>query len=183
MKKSLIAAFFAAFFVIYNFHTAQAVSEKTMADLLQAGLMTTKDKVAAIDFSLPSLEGKTIVLSSLKGKIVLLNFWTSWCPPCRAEIPSMQVLFERFKNEGLEFAAVNIQENNKIVAKIKQQFGITFPLLLDISGQVGAKYGISAIPTTFIIDRDGNIIARAVGGIKWDSPQMIEAFKKLLSDR
>jgi thiol-disulfide isomerase/thioredoxin len=148
--------------------------------LSRAGLRVLKERVPSSDFSLPLLDGKTQSLSGLEGRVIFLNFWATWCPPCREEMPAMETLYRRFKDGGLEFLAVNIQEGQKDVESFTRDFGLTFPVALDSSGKVSQIYGIRAIPTTYIIDRKGGIIATAVGGRPWDSADMIAAFDLLL---
>jgi thiol-disulfide isomerase/thioredoxin len=128
-----------------------------------------------------SAEAGTVQLSNLQGNVVFLNFWATWCPPCRAEMPSMQVLYERFRDKGLEFAAVDIMEKESDILKFLGSNKLSFPVLLDANGSVANKYGISAIPATFIIDKDGKIIAKVAGARKWDTPEMIKAFETLLA--
>jgi peroxiredoxin len=135
------------------------------------------------DFTLTSLSGDTVTLSALKGQVVFLNFWATWCPPCRKEMPSMEVLYQRFRGKGLQMLAVDIQEKEAGVRRFIQEQKLNFPVLLDTSGKVSGGYGIEAVPTTFIIGRDGAIIARMVGSTTWNSPEMVAAFESLLSDR
>jgi thiol-disulfide isomerase/thioredoxin len=146
----------------------------------QAGLPLLKQPVSPIDFSAPLLDGQTVTLAGLKGKVVFLNFWATWCGPCRAEMPSMEALYRRFKSRGLEILAVNLREDRKDAAAFMNQFKLTFPAALDSSGRIGSQYGVAAIPTTYIINREGMIIARMVGSIGWDTPEMIAAFEALM---
>ena len=132
------------------------------------------------DFTLTLLNGGNATLSAYKGKTLILNFWATWCPPCRAEMPSMETLYQRYKGQGLEILAVNIGENADTVQQFMQKNGFTFPVPLDLDSRIGAKYGIEAIPTTFIIDKEGKIIGRIVGSIHWDTPQVYDAFDALL---
>ncbi|MDR3342002.1 MAG: TlpA family protein disulfide reductase [Treponema sp.] len=147
----------------------------------RAGFPLLKQRQAPVDFTLRVLNGGTVQLSRLKGTVVFLNFWATWCPPCRSEMPSMQVLYDRFRDRGLQFAAVDIMEEGSDIAEFLGYFRLTFPVLLDTDGTVSDNYGINAIPTTFIIDRDGSIIAQAVGSRKWDTPDMMKAFEALLT--
>ncbi|AEF80121.1 TlpA disulfide reductase family protein [Leadbettera azotonutricia] len=150
---------------------------KAFAD---AGLPVLKDRINPIEFSLPLLDGKEQKLSALKGKVVFLNFWATWCGPCRVEMPSMENLYQRFKNQGLEILAVNCQEKNAEVLSFMKSNKFTFPATLDTSGSVSSRYGVRAIPTTCIIDRDGKIIIRVAGSLNWDNPKIIAAFEALL---
>jgi thiol-disulfide isomerase/thioredoxin len=134
-----------------------------------------------VDFVLPLLNGINLNTTDLRGKVVFLNFWATWCGPCRAEMPSMETLYRRFKEQGLEILAVNLQESPKGVSAFMDQLGLTFPAALDQRGSIGAAYGVMAIPTTYIVDRNGGIIARVTGSLNWDNPKLFSAFEALLN--
>lgn len=125
----------------------------------------------APDFTLTDLEGKTVKLSDLRGRAVLLNFWASWCPPCRAEMPDLQEAHEQY-GDDIRILAVNIQEDREVVKDFVREFGLTFTVLLDSDGSVARTYRIAAIPTSFFIDRSGIIRLRWVGAL---SKQALEA--------
>ena len=148
--------------------------------LIQAGLQVLKEPVAAPDFTLPSVTGEKITLSSLKGKIVLLNFWATWCPPCRIEMPSMQRLYDELKDEGFELIAVNLQEPEETVKRFLLENGYDFPVLLDTRGGVGALYGVRSIPQTFLIDAEGFAVAGLTGAREWDSEDLYSALRSML---
>ena len=145
-----------------------------------AGLRLLREKISSRDFSLSTTAGETLSLSHLKGKVVFLNFWATWCGPCRMEMPSMETLYSRFKNDGLEIVAVNCMETGQEVASFMKNNGFTFPAALDTDGKVNGEYGVQAIPTSYLMDRDGKIIMRLVGSIDWDTPQINAAFQSLL---
>ncbi|MDR0568180.1 MAG: TlpA family protein disulfide reductase [Spirochaetaceae bacterium] len=147
----------------------------------KAGLPLLREKLRIRDFSLTALDGGVITLTSLKGKVVFLNFWATWCPPCRAEMPSMEILYQRYKNAGLEFIAVDIMENPQAVRNFLKNTSYTFPIVLDADAAVSRQYGIQAVPATFIIDRDGMIIFAGAGARNWNSPAVFAAFEQLLS--
>jgi peroxiredoxin len=111
----------------------------------------------APNFSLPQLNGSHMKLSDLKGKAVVLNFWGSWCEPCKAEMPVLQKLYAANKDKGLVVVGVNIGETPVAVQSFIEQNGVTFPILLDRDLQITKLYRIGPIPTTFFIDRDGEI--------------------------
>ena len=155
--------------------------EKTFAD---AGLRLLPQKVTPREFSLPLASqgsaGGTQSLGALKGKIVFLNFWATWCGPCRDEMPSMEALYSRYKDRGFDILAVNCMEEEQDVVAFMRDNGLSFPVALDEDGKVGAAYGIQAIPTTFILDRDGKIIVRFVGSIDWNTEKIHAALESLL---
>jgi len=120
----------------------------------------------APDFSLTGLDGEQYTLSELRGQAVLLNLWASWCAPCRAEMPAMQSVYEDYREVGFIVLAVNAtnQDNIAAASAFASQYGLTFPILLDTSGNVSALYQLRALPSTFFIDRNGIIQEVVVGG-------------------
>jgi peroxiredoxin len=111
----------------------------------------------APDFSLTTLDGSTVRLSDLRGQPVLINFWASWCGPCRAEMPHIQAAFEDHADDGLVVLGVDQLESPPSVAQFVEQFQLTFPIPLDADGEVSAAYQARALPTTFFVDADGII--------------------------
>ena len=118
----------------------------------------------APDFSLETLAGKTVTLAELQGQVVLINFWATWCPPCRAEMPAIQEVYEEFRHRGFTVLAVNQRENEGRVAAFMDELGLTFPVPLDRDGRVFARYRVNALPTTFFVDRAGIIRDVTIGG-------------------
>ena len=117
----------------------------------------------AFDFALSDLQGDQALLSSFQGKKVMLNFWATWCGPCRLEIPHMVALYEDLRDEGFEIVAINMREDTAKVANFVSEFEMEFPILLDITGQVSSAYYIRAIPTSLFLDEHGVIQAIHVG--------------------
>ena len=150
--------------------------EKQLGSL---GFQTPTEELMAIDFSLKDLSGRETTLSSFAGKVVFLNFWATWCGPCRAEIPSMEQLYAELRDEGFTIVAVNSQELENQVSAFVKESGMSFPVLLDSTGKVGAVYSVRAIPTTYIIDSRGAIRARMVGTRDWYSPQIISLVREM----
>lgn len=123
----------------------------------------------ADSFALPSPDGGLLRLSDLRGKIVFLNFWASWCPACREEMPGMERLYQEFKDRGLVIIAVDLQESRETVAAFMKQFGLTFPAALDRDGSVSDRYRVRFIPTTYLVSREGTLLGRVVGPRDWAS--------------
>ena len=117
----------------------------------------------APDFQLPNLEGQAISLSGVRGKPVLLNFWATWCGPCRAEMPYLQQVYEEWSGKGLEVLAINIGESPSEVKRFLQTYNLSLPVLLDTKEATARKYNITGIPTTFFIDKDGIIQEKIIG--------------------
>jgi len=123
--------------------------------------------IAAPDFSLKSLDGKTYSLKALRGKWVIVNFWATWCVPCRSEMPDFQSFYEDY-SEQVEILAVNNNEEADVVADFRDEFGLTFPLLLDPSQITLSQYKVLGLPITLIVDPKGLIVWDHLGGLKMD---------------
>jgi peroxiredoxin len=113
------------------------------------------------DFALTDLNGKTWTLKDLRGKVVLLNFWATWCPPCRKEMPDLEALYRRFEPQGLVILGVSDDDSDKVRAFVQKQ-GTTYPVLLDPGSKVNQLLHINGIPKTFVYDRDGKIVAQSI---------------------
>ena len=120
----------------------------------------------APDFRLTLLGGGEVALSELRGQVVIVNLWASWCPPCRAEMPALQEAYEAYRDRGLEILAVNTtyQDSQAAAAGFVQEYGLTFPVPMDQTGEVSRSYLLRALPTSFFIDRDGVIRSVVIGG-------------------
>lgn len=134
----------------------------------------------APDFLLPDLNGQVVRLSQLRGKVVMLNVWTTWCPPCRKEMPTMEALYKKLKSADFVMLAASQDVDGKnTVLPYLQEGGFTFPVLLDVRGEVGKKYGVTGYPETFIIDRQGNIVYHHIGYNDWSQPTVEAALRRL----
>ncbi|MDR0584494.1 MAG: redoxin domain-containing protein [Treponema sp.] len=161
--------------------TDNAVPSEVIRAFTAAGLPVIARGIDSFDFNLPLSDGTNLTLSELKGKAVFLNFWATWCGPCRMEMPSMEKVYQGLKDRGFEIMAVNVGENGEQVSNFMRENKLNFPAAFDESGIIGAYYGVQAIPTTYILDRRGLIISRVVGAIDWNQPDIINAFEALLS--
>jgi peroxiredoxin len=149
-------------------------------DLASLGIIGFFLKWRGPDFTLPDLEGRTVSLSSLRGKIVLLNFWTSWCEACCLEGRSLEELCQAFRQEAFSLLAVNIGEPAVKVERFCQAHRISLQVLLDRSGKVSDAYGVLGIPSTYILDREGLVIGRATGIRDWVSEPGRHLIRELL---
>ena len=118
----------------------------------------------APDFVLVDLQGTQHTLDDYQGRPVVLNFWATWCPPCRAEMPALQNVYEEYRDEGLVILAINVRERPSTVQPFVDEYRLTFPVLIDGNAAVSAAYEQEAYPTTYFIDRNGRIREMAVGG-------------------
>jgi len=137
-----------------------------------------QDEGMAPDFKLPTASGGTVQLSKLRGKVVVVNFWATWCGPCRGEIPGMLEVYQKYKDKGFEIVGISVDRDgwgviNPLVKKMK----ITYPVVLG-NGEITDAYGgIDAIPTTFFVDRKGHVLKRHVGGMsKAEFEETIKSF-------
>ena len=138
----------------------------------------------APNFRLQSLDHGEISLLSLKGKLVFISFWATWCTPCKAEMPSMEALYLDFKDKGLEILAIsNDIGGARDVQPFVDSIGVTYPILLDADFRVDDRYLIRSVPTTILVDRDGIITHRIVGAMNWDSTESRNLIQKLLRVR
>lgn len=120
----------------------------------------------APDFTLTTFEGTTISLQSLRGKPVVINFWASWCPPCRIEAPLLENTWRAYKNRDLVFLGVNIQDRKEDALNYMREFNITYPNGPDLAGEIAIDYGVSGLPVTFFVSRKGEVVRRWVGDIE-----------------
>lgn len=164
---------------------AMALSMGTLAAEPKPALSAVAGKPPAQDFTLRDLDGKTYRLADLRGKVVLLNFWASWCPPCRRELPSLERLWQKLKDRDFLALAVNVGEDGDTVFAFTGQLDTppSFPILLDKDSAVLDAWPVKGLPTTFIIDRDGRVVFRAIGGREFDHPALTGEIEKLLSKR
>jgi peroxiredoxin len=135
----------------------------------------------APDFAAPDLSGQVLRLSSLRGKVVLVNLWATWCPPCREEMPSMERLHARLRGRDFQLLAVSEDEGGKdVVQAFVRQLGLSFPVLLDPERQVGDRYEVWGYPETFVIDRNGYVVERVIGPRDWDSAESVAKLEALI---
>jgi thiol-disulfide isomerase/thioredoxin len=133
----------------------------------------------AEDFNLPTMQ-KNIILSSYKGKVVYLDFWASWCPPCRKSFPWMNSMQEKYKSQGLEIIAVNLDANKKDALKFLSTNSAIFTVAFDSEGKTPRKYGVKGMPTSYLIDRDGKIVLQHMGFDDEDRASLEQKIQELL---
>ena len=134
------------------------------------------------DIDLPTLQGKSISLKSLRGKVVFLNFWATWCLPCRHEMPAMERLYGRLKEKGFEILAVSIDaRGEEVVAPFVKKLGLTYPILMDRDMDALRAFGVRGMPTTFLIDREGRIAHLAVGAREWDGKDALKLIRGIMN--
>jgi peroxiredoxin len=128
----------------------------------------------------PLAGGPAVEMSGLRGKVVLLNFWATWCEPCEAEMPAMDRLYRALRAEGFELLAVSVDDTPQPVREFQARLDLGFPILLDPTKQVAEAYQTFRYPESLLVDRRGVIVERYIGGKDWDSPAYIDRIRRLL---
>lgn len=145
----------------------------------EMGVMQVPPAADPAEVQLKDQNGRLTSLSEFRGKIVFINFWTTWCLACVIEMPSMEKLHQKFKDKDFVMLGINLQESEATVLQFFKQHKLTFTTLLDETGDVGTAFRIRGIPTTFILDKKGIIIGKAMGPREWDSRDSIALFEYL----
>jgi peroxiredoxin len=138
--------------------------------------------VAALDFSATTLAGTTVRLGELRGQVVFLNFWATWCVPCRAEMPAMERVNQAFRGHPFRMLAVNLQEPPDTIRKFVDELELTFDIVLDPTGEITRNYSVNNLPLTYLIDKQGMIVARAIGERPWDEDAYLAYLRGVLED-
>ena len=157
-------------FAIFQAWNKEEAPESVAASKISSGIESGQ---LAPAFTLKNLAGMEVNLEDFKGKKVMLNFWATWCPPCKAEMPAMEQFYKQYSDE-LEILAVNLDPQNNVAGFVKD-YGLSFPVLLDQNGATQHTYSILSIPTTFIIDEEGIIRKKHIGSMTYE--QMVEITK------
>ena len=135
----------------------------------------------APDFTLVDLQGKTWTLSDLKGQVVFVNFWATWCPPCREEMPSMERLFNLMPKDKFKMLAILNRDDPALARDFVKKLGVTMPILNDQPNEVGVKYGLTGLPETFIVDKQGILREKFIGPYQWDMPSFQQMLGRYIS--
>jgi peroxiredoxin len=174
--------FFIAVLLVLAFFLARRQGYFLDSPSVEPGSRSERDVVAP-EFVLPALDGPPVRLSDHRGKVVLLNFWATWCPPCRAEMPSMEKLYQGYRDRGLTILAISSEVSGRtVVEPFVRERGLTFPILLNPEGDVFAQYGVRGLPTSFVLDRQGRIVSAEIGARDWSSGAAREGVERLLAE-
>lgn len=146
-------------------------------------LEAMKDQAPTPDFTLPNLDSKKISLKDFRGKLVFLNFWATWCVPCREEMPAMEKLYQEFKEKNFLVLAVNVKDRKQDAVNFAKELKLSYPIVIDPDAQVGLLYGAWGLPTTYLIGPKGEGLARAWGPAEWYSPAARNLIKDLLDGK
>jgi thiol-disulfide isomerase/thioredoxin len=162
--------------------TAQTKPSNPTVELLKSIGIAKPAMSKAPDFTLRDIGGGTVSLASYRGGLVLLNFWATWCGPCRDEMPSMENLSRNFGGQGLSLLAINQKESAAQVTSYMKTHGLNFPTPLDSDGRVSAAYRVFGIPVTYLIDGNGNALGRTSGARDWATRDVVQVFRKLIGE-
>lgn len=151
--------------------------------LLDSGVQA-EETTRAGNFTLKSLQGEEVSLDQYKGKYLLVNFWATWCGPCKMEMPSLEALYQRFKTKEFDILAIsNDMFGKMVVAPYVKANNLSFTILLDKQLKVSYQFGVVSLPTTFLIDPQGNIIGAKQGAENWAEPETLLYFEQLLNQK
>ncbi len=162
---------------------AASADQSALASLLKTlDLRAYSSRTAPPQFSGRTLDAGHLSMTEHRGMVIVLNFWASWCLECRSEMTVLERLQREFSSRGLAIIGVNVRENKEAVERYAKELGLTFPLVFDPDGRINALYGVIALPTTFVVGRDGRAIAFAIGPRQWGSAPARALFEALLAE-
>ena len=148
--------------------------------LKKLGFLVQEGLVESPAFSTEDAAGNPVDSTSFRGKLVVLNFWATWCPPCRLEMPAMERLYQEFRGKGLEIVAVNFMESREQVQAFAEEQKLTYPMLLDGKAEIAEQYGVMRLPETVLIGRKGEVLAKSIGYKDWYKDDVRELVAALL---
>jgi len=173
-RSLLVAMLFLPFAVIADWQQPE----------LSHNLTKVNKMISAADFELQNIDEEKKKLSDYKGKVILLNFWATWCPPCIREMPSMERLHQQVDAENFKVIAINQMEDIDQVFAFTGQLEIdpTFEILFDSTSEVSQQYAVRGLPTTYLIDKEGKIRYRAIGGREFNHPEVVKVINSLIEE-
>ena len=179
LLKSLLALLI-SFFIL---GAAPAWAQSKINFKVIPGLQPMKEIAPTPDFTLLTPEGGKISLRDFKGKTVFLNFWATWCAPCREEMPAMEKLYQEYRDKNFVVLAVNVKDRKQEAVALLKELKLTYPIALDPEAEVASLYGAWGLPTTYLIGPKGEGLARGWGPAEWYSPASRKLFKELLEEK
>jgi peroxiredoxin len=139
------------------------------------------DKRAAPAFELYDLNNKLHKLADYRGKVVIVNFWATWCPPCRQEFPSMDKAYQELQKDGIVMLAIDVGEDGDTIFEFSADYPVTFPILMDMDASITRQYGVIGLPTTYLIDPQGQLIYQVIGTREWTEAGLLKAIRSITS--
>ncbi len=178
-KKILLLLIVAIVLSLFTFVLLKSSRDSQKDQVSRLKFMAREGEVAP-DFTLPSLKGQWVSLKDYRGKIVFINFWATWCPPCREEMPSMESLYQKLKGHNFVMLGISIDvKGEEVVRPYVKELGLNFTILLDTKNEISRLYGITGVPETFIIDQNGAIIMKIIGPRNWMEKQWLDFFDRI----
>ncbi len=165
--------------VIFKFSAAAAILLYTNILFAEQSLSRLPDPKPAPNFTLLDMDGEKHQLSDYAGLPVIINFWATWCPPCRAEMPSMERAWDKIKEQGIMMLAINVGEDEDTIFRFLGDYPANFTILSDLSGSVSEQWPLRGLPTTFVVSPDGKIVYQAIGGREWDDEKLLDLIRQL----
>ena len=166
-----------------NGYVGAAGSQQRELDRLfeNIGIVRIPHVTRPVEIQLQDAHGNSVRMSGFRGKVVFLNFWATWCAACVVEMPSMEKLHRRFKDRDFVMVAINVQESDAQVKAFFEKLKLSFTTLLDVNGEVATGFAVNALPTTYVLDKEGRLIGAAIGPREWDSRASIALFEHLIN--
>ena len=177
-KKVIVSSFLLILFITTTFELSFAHSDPWK----DMGVIKSKIAREVDGFTLLNLNNEKVDIKSFKGKVVFVNFWATWCGPCREEMPAMERLYNKYKKRGFVILAINHMEKKDKAINFMEEMKLTFPALLDMDGSVSKLFNVYALPSSFFIDKKGRIRGVAYGSRKWDDHGAMEIIEQLLGE-
>jgi thiol-disulfide isomerase/thioredoxin len=160
-----------------------ARAQSPVPDLLKPlDLVAYSSRTPPPSFGGGTVDARQVSMIELRGKVVVVNFWATWCLECRQEMPALERLYRELAPQGFVIVAVNVREKKDTAQRYGKELGLTFPLVLDPDGKVSAQYGVIGLPATFLVGRDGRAIAFAIGPREWGGAPARALFNALLAE-
>jgi thiol-disulfide isomerase/thioredoxin len=179
VKRKILFLSLLNIFVIFTLSFSSEIKKEDLFS--KTGIQPIKGTKKVPDVSLEDLQGKKWELKHCKGKVVFLNFWATWCGPCKEEMPSMEELCKQFKNKDFVFLTISVDyAGTKPVKEFIEKNCYTFPVLIDPKGKTLDLFEVRGIPTTFLIDQKGGLIGKAIGPRDWKKPEVVSIVNLLL---
>lgn len=169
------------FFVFIIIAVAVVILFQGKDSFVTSSMPRVKVGLPAPNFTFPGLDGKNVSLADFKGKVVFVNIWATWCPPCREEVPSMEKLYQKLKGDGFEILTVSIDTlGAAAVGPFMKEYKLSFPALLDPGGTIKNLYGTTGVPESFIVNKEGMIEEIVIGPTDWSTPEAVRFFRNLI---
>ena len=181
MKLKKLVPFFIIFILVV--YMAQRQKNAPLPEPEIEIIAAEQRQSEGVDFLLTDLSGKTFDSKAFRGRVLLLNFFETWCPPCREEMPALEALFQRYKEQGMTVVGVaGDKQGEKIVEPFVEDFGMSFPVVIDSNHRVTDQYRVRGIPAVFLVDRQGRLAGKLVGGADWSSDTAYAIIEQLLQE-